>query len=251
MSTIRYTATKLKAINKDGILKPDSDGYYTLVIGGLNTLNSAGEYYTLQGAKDLFDKSSIFQRRVSGGNLKSELGHPKMQPGMSNDAFLSRILRIEETNVCAHISEVWLDEAYGKNNPRLNNPQLVAIMGKVKPSGPKGEVLKEALENSKENVCFSIRALTKDYYLKGINHRVLLNIVSWDYVTEPGISVANKWDSPALESISDMYVSERSISNIVNSKELVAMESDKAVAIETLALFKQPIANKAPAISKW
>lgn len=251
IAQVRYTATKLNAIKKEGILKPDSDGYYTLVIGGLNTLNSIGEYYTLQGAKELFDKSSIFQRRVATGNLKGELGHPKKDKDMTNDAYMSRILRTEETNVCAHISEVWLDENYGKNNPRFNNPQLVAIMGKVKPAGPKGFVLKEALDNVKENVCFSIRALTRDFYLKGVNHRVLMNIVSWDYVTEPGLNLANKWDSPALETISDMFITKRNIESVVNDKSPLAMESDKVVAREALELFKEPTVALIPSYSKW
>ena len=239
MSIVKYTATKLNAIGKEGSIKPDANGYYTIIVGGLNTLNSAQEYYTLDGAKELFDSSSIFMRRVANGSLKGEVGHPKALPGMSKDDFMGRVLRIEETNICSHFSEIWLDENFGRNNPRFNNPKLVAIMAKVKPIGPKGPYLKEAFENKGENVCFSIRAMTRDYYSKGVNHRVLAAILTFDWVTEPGISISNKFDSPAtesfqLETTDSMFMSRVTLEEIVNSKAGIAQESTREFAMEAL-----------------
>jgi hypothetical protein len=251
MAIIRYTATKLQAVQKAGILKPDSDGYYPLVIGGLNVVNSAGEYYVLEGAKELFDSSSILMRRIKNGNLKGELGHPKRQPGMSEDAYYARIMRVEETNVCSHFKEVWLDDKYGKNNPRVNNPSMVAIMALVKPSGPQAQSLKQSLENKAENVCFSIRALTEDHLIRGVNHRILRSILTWDNVTEPGISIANKWDTPSLETVESTFITKNDIERICKLPESVSMEAGDSFINEALNLFDKQKKINQPKYSQW
>jgi len=241
-SVLHFTATKLNGTGKEGTLTPDADGYYEIVVGGLNTFNSAGEYYTRQGAEELFKKSSIFMRRVASGCLKAELGHPKRRPGESDDSFIQRVLTIEETNVCAHIADVWLDFEYGKKNPQFGNPELVGIMARLKPAGPMGHVLKASLDNKSENVCFSIRSLTKDFYSKGVNRRTLSTIVTWDYVNEPGIKVANKWDSPALESLTSDTFSIRKLNDVVNKmlSSPIATENSNAILKEVQSVFSLP-----------
>jgi len=235
---VKFSATKLINSGKKGEIKPDANGYYDLIIGGLNTLNTAGEYYTLDGAKELFTDSSVFMRRVKSGNLRGEVGHPKKQPSMTNDDYLNRVLSIDEGNVCAHFSEVWLDTDFGKKYPALNNKELVAVMAKVKPSGAKAHALKTSLENINENVCFSIRALTKDYYHRGKTFRVLTSIFTYDMVNEPGISIANKWDSPSLETLTESYVSYKDLEKIANDRTLsVATESSRAIALEALSSY--------------
>ena len=74
-------------------------------------------------------------------------------------------------------------------------------MGKVKPSGPMGPSLKEQLENPSENVAFSVRSLTRDKRIAGQLFKHMTTLVTWDYVNEPGISVATKYDNPSLESV--------------------------------------------------
>jgi hypothetical protein len=253
MASVKFTATKLTNTGKKGIIKPDADGYYELVIGGLNTFNSAGEYYTFNGAEELFKQSSIFMRRVTNGCLKGEVGHPKRSPGMSMDDYVNRILTIDEGNVCAHFKEVWLDTEFGKKNSKFNNNALVAIMAKVKPTGPKADSLANSLNNSSENVCFSIRALTKDYYEKGQTFRVLQQIICFDAVTEPGINIANKWDTPSLESLENCIISKNSIEKIVYSKNnTVAIESNRELAIECLKAFNSKIVKiETPLYNRW
>lgn len=252
MSTVKFTATKLVGTGKRGMLKPDSDGYYTMPIGGLNTFNSAGEYYLLEGAKQLFEQSSILMRRISNGCLKGEVGHPKKLPGMSNDDFINRIMSVDEKNVCCHFKEIWLDENYGKNNPQFKNPMLVGVMAKIKPSGPKGASLQASLDNPDENVCFSIRALTRDYFERGQTFRVLSSIVAWDFVCEPGISVANKWASPSLESLTDQVVTKRQLESIAYGVGAsIATEDSRAMAIESLKVFAAAAAPTKPLYNAW
>lgn len=194
---IRFACTALAASNKTGVLKKDDSGYYELVVGALNIFNSIGQYYVYDQARDLFESSSTFMRRVKRGVLRGELGHPKPLPGMSEEQFAQRVMSIYEDNVCCHHKEIYLD--FDRVKDEHGNP-IIAIVSKVYPSGPHGEQLRKSLENPNENVCFSIRAFTDDFMDRGICKRILRTIVTWDQVLEPGLAVAEKFKAPALES---------------------------------------------------
>ena len=253
MSMIKFTETKLSETGKQGILTPDSNGYYEMVIGGLNVFNSVGEYYVYEGAKQLFEQSSSFMRRIKTGCLKGELGHPKRAPGMSIDDYLNRIMTIEETNVVCHFADIYLDTEFGKKNPQYKNPGLVAIIGKFKPAGPHANALRASLENPKEEVCFSIRALTKDIYRNGRNERTLMQVVTWDQVCEPGLSLARKWHSPGLESLNETPITVSQIQRLAETTgNEIAIESSTALANETLKLvdITLPII-KPPTYAQW
>jgi hypothetical protein len=242
MESVKFTETIFKNKGKKGILTPDSDGYYTLVIGALNTYNSAGEYYTAQEALSLFEGSSQLMRRIKNGALYSELGHPKKDSGMSMETFYNRVLTIDENNVCAHISDITLDFNYGKKNPSLNNPNLIAIIGKIKPAGIKAPALESALANSSENVAFSVRGLTENKLVNGVVNRTLTNIITWDYVIEPGIAVACKAYSPAVEArsnlteIQDVTIDKAILTKVLkDTTTIIATESDRLLRKELLS----------------
>lgn len=194
-----YGCTALMMTNKAGIIKPDADGYYELILGGLDVFNSAGAFYPLAPAKQLFEDSSQLQRRIRGGNLRGEYGHPKFLPGMSARDFIARIMEIREENISHHIREVTIVHDVKDKDGR----PTVAVIGKVKPSGPKGEALGDSLENRHENVCFSIRSLTHDETVNGRHVKNIRNIVTWDFVNEPGIAIATKYNAPTLESLQE------------------------------------------------
>ena len=259
MKTVKFVSSQLPS-GKKGILKPDSNGYYELPIGGLNAYNSAGEYYTLNGAEALFSNSALLMRRMGKGVLKSELGHPKKLPGMSDDQYLERIMTIEESNVCAHIKELWLDKNFGSNNPKFNNPNLVAIMAKICPSGPHGDALAKSFANPSENVGFSIRGITNNYYERGKCMRILTNIITFDQVVEWGISVANKWASPSLESLSlkdnfNIAANEIQLEKIIKKCSSVSTESTKEIALDCLNTIRMSKSVSQlpviPIISRW
>lgn len=196
-----YSCTALVGSNKIGILKADENGYYTVVLGALDVFNNAGSFYPYESAKSLFQQSSSLMRRIANGACRAEYGHPNREPGMSDQEYIARILRIDEKNICAHIAEVWIDTSSIKDL-KTGRP-VVAIMGKVKPMGPYGHVLEAQFKNPKENVAFSIRSLTDDIMRGGINNKNIRIIVCWDYVNEPGIGCAYKFNSPSLESTVD------------------------------------------------
>lgn len=266
MSTVKFTSTRILPAGKKGVLTPDENGYYTTVLGGLNCYNSKGEYYVLSDeVRKLFESSSIFMRRIKKGVLKSELGHPKPTPGMTEIDYYQRIMDIDEKNVCAHIAEVWLDEDFGKNHPEYNNPRLVGIIGKVAPSGPYASTVKRAFESPVENACFSVRSITEDRWENGRTVKTLKTIVSWDFVNEPGIAIATKIDSPALESYDnatdkinytvetdyEKVLSVKKLQDIVNDKTnaTVSLESKDLIVDVLKTLIKSPIIP--PAYKNW
>lgn len=194
-----YQNTTLVGSTKTGVLKPDANGYYELVLGAFNYFNSADAYYTLEPFKLLLQSSSNLMRRVNRGALRAEYGHPIFNSSMSKRDVILRVLNIQEDRTCAHIKSIALDEERVINNGQ----KVAAVIGMVKPSGPMGDALAQQLANPDENVCFSVRSLTDDTLNSaGTLIKAVKEIVTWDYVNEPGIDVATKYHAPALESFS-------------------------------------------------
>jgi hypothetical protein len=75
----------------------------------------------------------------------------------------------------------------------------------VKPSGPYAECLQKQLDNPEENVAFSIRAFTNDSMMNGSKAKVVLDALTYDFVTEPGIKVATKFKSTGLEELINSF----------------------------------------------
>jgi hypothetical protein len=204
LNSVTFACTSLVGVNKVGELKKNAKGYYPMVVGALNVFNSAGQLYVYEQAKDLFESSSQFQRRVARGSLRGENGHPRMDPNQSVESFANRVMTIVENRICCHHASITLDY---NNIKDANGKPVIAIISEVCPSGELGYVLEKELANPNENICFSIRAFTDDFRQNGVYKRALRNIVTFDHVNEPGISVAEKWKSPALENLLDMSFS--------------------------------------------
>lgn len=259
MAVVKFTETVFSDSGKKGILVPDANGYYEMILGGLNTHNSAGEYYTSEQVIELFESSSQLQRRVRNGALYAELGHPKPVPGQPHETFYRRVLSLEETNQCAHISEITLDTDYGKKHPELGNPKLIAIIGKVKPAGAKAGVVQEAFDNPKQSAAFSIRGITDNKLIGGKMVRRLVTIVTFDFVMEPGIAIATKWRSPSMESEPQRvwvpghrFMANESLDFSVDTEVLrrVAKENLSMVGMESSRpMFEEIISNLAPKAS--
>ncbi len=258
-----FACTALLGTNKTGVLRPNTDGYYTLVLGALNVFNSGGAYYPYDTAKGLFCESSSLMRRIASGALRGEYGHPRPLPNQSTRDFLNRVLDIYEPNVCCHIRKVWIDYS-GSVRDDSGRP-VIAILGEVKPSGPMGPALQKSLDNPSENVCFSIRSVTNDCTVQGTVHKNLKMIVTWDYVNEPGLSAAKKWHSPSLESLMQetTFIAEhlRALKTQQNQNSHVAMESSGGLSAETVlnelgwdgsgVAMEQDVLQNGPAWTRW
>ncbi len=248
---VSFGCTALMGSNKRGTLKCDADGYYPVVLGALNTFNSANQYYPLGPAQALFDSSSAFQRRVATAALRGECGHPRKQPGESDREFAVRINDIYEPNVSHHIRKVWLENGARDEAGR----PIVLIMGEVRPAGPRGPALKDALDNRFEDVCFSIRAFTQDGPVGGIWMKNLRQIVTWDWVNEPGISAAHKWRAPTLESYDDFQLTREIVISMAAQERQrgVALESGKSsfTALMTAMGWDKPTELVLPRTAHW
>lgn len=191
-TSLRYNCTALLGVNKKGILKPDADGYYEITVGGFNVHNFGGKHWPLGDAAKLFAPGSSLRRRLEGGVVRAEWGHPRRE-GMSDIEFYQRLNEIHEDKVCGHFSELRLD--YNNYKSKSGFP-IVAVIGKIRPNvGNFGVQLKDSLDNPKEETCFSIRAGVNDIG----NDRFVEDIVTYDYVNEGGITIARKYYSMALE----------------------------------------------------
>ncbi len=225
MSDLRFTCTALTGMNKQGILRPQQDGYYEVVLAALNFPNPRGDRYTLSSAHRILAESSDFTRRIREGNLRGENGHPKRESHMSDAQFLARCHDIYEPRISHHIREVWIDETGAVKN--YGNEPVVAIMGLVKPCGEMGHLLAASFENRHENTCFSLRALTDCFRRPdGGLDKEFVNLVTFDWVHEPGLRPATKYSSPATESYT--------ASDLIVDKALVA-ESYRVLKSERMS----------------
>lgn len=241
LNSVVFACTSLTGVNKVGTLKQDENGYYPMVVGALNVFNSGGSFYPLAGAKQLFEESSSFQRRVQRGALRGEMGHPKPPPRamtaaeqrVRDEEFIRRNLSIYEERVCCHHMKIWLD--FDSVKDKEGRP-VISIMSLVKPSGELGHVLEKQLQNPHENVCFSIRSFTDNRVRFGIEERTLKEIVTFDCVNEPGIATAEKYFSPALESHFDMPMSRGLLEDAIIQHRPAGM-SNESMVISAESLF--------------
>lgn len=202
MSNITFSCQKLQGVNKAGILKPDSDGYYTVVGGGFNITNESNNYYPFNKyLENCFKRSSAFMRRITRGHLRGEFNHPAPWAGMTEAAWFARLREIKLERAAMHISDVTLD--FNNYKSHLGETMVACIL-KIRPvKNEFGEQLLDSLNNPKEDTCFSVRTLTLDTP-NGLNWRKdVYEMVTWDYVPEPGVRNATKYHSPGLESFQE------------------------------------------------
>lgn len=239
--TIKYACTALVGTNKTGALKPDANGYYRLCVGALNFTNSAGIYYDYESSRHIFEQSSSFMRRITDGCLFGEEDHPQWASDMSMDDYVMRIKRLDPKMLCCHFRDIEVVEEktgeFGKS--------IYVIYASVKPDRERGHLLKAALENPDQNVCFSLRALCDDRIIGGRRIRTITDLITFDWVVEPGISLAKKWNSPALEGFAtvdstDLIIPLSAVQNVIDKQRNLigcgfGMESADLEGLEAVA----------------
>jgi hypothetical protein len=226
-----FGCTALMGTNKAGVLRPTEDGYYPMVLGAFDAYNSQDQFYPIGPVQELFAPTSALQRRIKNGALRGEYGHPRKLPGMTDRDFLARIADILESNVSHHIRNVTLLPQGMRDE---QGRPVVGVVGEIKPGGPQGSALQASLDNPAENVCFSIRSITTDRYENGRYNKYLRAIYTWDYVNEPGMNVAKKWRSPALEQLQEVIMDApamRAVARSLGSRACVGMESQYAASL--------------------
>lgn len=193
---VRIGCTMLAGTEKKGILTPDADGYYTLVMGAYGTINSAGMFYDTASGISMFAPDTPLMRRLLKGVLYMEFKHPepvhKDGKPMDERQYLQRIRIIDDDRVCAHIRALTIIDGTGEDGRPCKY-----VIGEVKPFGPNGKYFEASLQNPHQNTYCSVRSITQDDVMRGIKYT--REISTWDFVGEGGIYIANKFNSPALE----------------------------------------------------
>lgn len=193
--SLKYACTVLAGKNKVGLIKPDADGYRKVVLGAFNYFNESGMFYDWDRSKEVFDASGVFLRKIGKQALYGEMGHPDWEDGWSLDEFVARIRFINDLNVSHHIREIEIVD--GPKDARGRTIKIV--YGWVIPSRTHGHLLEAAFNNPHENICFSIRSLIDDKMIAGEYNRKVKEVITFDWVTEPGIDLATKFNAPGLE----------------------------------------------------
>jgi len=246
MEKVIISTIKSKQDNRK--LKKDESGYYYVTLGALNAFNSAGEFYDIAGVSDLLtnEKSSI-NRRLKSGSLKGEVGHPEYEHGTPKAVFYSRNMKILLSNTSHHIRDIELVPT-NKNSGMSGKGKYTLIKAWVKPSGPHGDALKAALENPDENVAFSIRCFTMNVDVNGVLVKKITQIITWDWVNEPGMADATKWKELGIESldICSMDIDDIGDSDGINECFNCSLESndEKEITRELLSNSKKYTTSK-------
>lgn len=188
---VRVGSTML-APGKEGIVKPDAQGYYRVPVGAYNAYNSGGYLYDQQSGLSMFQPGSQLMRQLEKGILYGEYKHPERLPSMTDQQYVARIRRIDMDRVGHHIREYELVPSRDENGRAIT-----LVLAHVKPYGPFGQYVEAALQNGGQNAYFSVRSITIDDFSRQIKYTK--EIITHDFVGEGGIYVANKYNSPSLE----------------------------------------------------
>jgi len=188
-----------KAKGKKVDIIKDENGYYKVRLGAFNTYNQSGIFYhcNLSVLEFLKTDKSVLGRRLKNGMLRSEYQHPSYK-GMSTEEQLRRALTIDLDRVCGHIKEV-IFTVTDRTEKGYSNLPIIIIDGWVKPTGPYGKNLQEALDNPDENVAFSYRGPVRQKVVGTTLVRYVADVSTWDYVFEPGVKIASQWNAAGLE----------------------------------------------------
>lgn len=249
---VRFGSDMLAQTGKQGIVTPDAHGYYAIVLGAYGAYNSADMFYDLASAKAQFEANTTLMRRLQKGVLFGEYAHPDASQYRSQADFIQRVRHIVEDRVAFHIRALRLEAGHQDQQGR----PITVVIGEIKPAGPFGKYVQEALDNPHANAYFSVRSLTMDDVMRRVKYT--REIITWDYVVEGGIYNANKYCSPALESANaSVEVTQNALWSLVERErkaKLLGLENqveDYLQMVKTLGWERQHQRNNPPAYSQW
>lgn len=203
MSELRFSLDRTTdgLEGKQGILRPDSEGYYEILAGAYNVENSNGEIYTFTDKVRMLFEVSEARRWQKAGKLIAEQDHPArsefMQAGLSNsriDALWKQRLATLKGASCAGLIR---DFRFAKLPDKVNGRDVFGVFISIKPVS---EYLKASLGTKDSNTCMSVRSLVNRMMDMGKWLRETTDLFTWDHIPVGGIGQATKWSSPALES---------------------------------------------------
>ena len=192
----------IRAGRKLGVVRPDTNGYYTIPIAVLGTPTDNKTYYDVEEfVGQLQDPTSFINMVLTDGKLYGEYGHPPIQL-MDEKLVLQRLCMIDEKSVSHHISKIWTGETLASGGKIL--------YALIKPHGPYAEPLRNNLDDPCTNTSFSLRSVTKSRNENGLTKRKMQRLITFDYVTAGGYNEASKRFSPGVETFCDVSLLDNS-----------------------------------------
>lgn len=211
MNEIIYESTRVPV---GAGLSFDSDGYVWINAGAYGMYNESGVYYSEEEIEKLFANDSILQRRIDKKVVRSELGHPQFLPGMTDVMFASRMQQIQEDRYCGHIRAAKL----------VKNKDGRSYITKINitPFGHYKSTLADAINTKDSNCFFSVRSLSNRQKINGVLVKYVYYIITWDFVTEGGMRIANSLDTNNidLENMSSSDINKITKTDILTSIDL-------------------------------
>lgn len=219
-----YSVTTAPSIIQAQHLKPDKNGYYRCIVGGFGLSNEPGTafYPMTHGVKRMFEPGGALNRRLTRGYLKGEVKHPDVS-GLEPRKALKRYTMVDPDNASHHFRKFDLVS----DKDEHGNP-VVLVYSELKPSGIKEQVAASALQNTEENVPFSVRAVNRPIVYKGRPATELTYITTYDLVDEPGIKDANQFETAKrLTTLSAGTFTKEDLDGLIQDEEnTVGVESD-------------------------
>jgi hypothetical protein len=142
-------------------LKPDQDGYYTVVLGDYSEQSLSGRKYS----EDSITENFI--RRAKRGPMYVELGYPNYE-GLTHPQKISRTMQVDENRMCGVITIGMLDGT--------------KMLGKFKPMGPYGNFVRDLLCEPNEELCFGMRSIVKSGLWPWAE---VMNLATFDLIAAP------------------------------------------------------------------
>jgi len=256
---ITYGAAQQAFFNKSGKINRDENGYADMIIGALGVPNSVGEVYSYEESKKEFEENSYLQKKLADKQLYGEEGHPQKSTRQSIADFITRVLKIDKKNVSTHFKAITLDEALWKNTGNSLKRGEVAIVAKLKGSGPYGQSVEDSLDNPDENPAWSIRSLSDTFRNMTPVKKVITKAITFDSVVSGGISVATKFNSPSCEEELDITPATIDELRAIISNTPVGMEDEAEEMSQLVTKLELSIGDKftmyndvlVPAYKNW
>ena len=208
--------------NRVGRIKPDENGIYKgLPMMVLGQVTQQQTYYDPQSLVDqITNEKSRFNMIYKQQKAYGEYGHPTFY-GMSDNDKLQRLVTIDENNVSHVFTGLYTDPA--------SQDGTVVLRGDVKPTGPKGSVFRESLDDPVVNTAFSLRAyVNTDMRPNGLKYRTVRQLCTWDTVGPSGYATTDKANSLGLESFAGDQFNEYEIHVMADGNlmiDQIALES--------------------------
>ena len=181
-------------VNGDNTKLECQDGWYHVILGAFNILNKDNIYYELGDVREMIDNpKNLICQRLRAGSLYGEMEHPTNTPGMTGEQILANNLKIDGNRVSHVIRKIELTPISNNQKSSPFRDDIWVVTAWIKPTGPYGHLLKESLDDPYQNTSFSIRSLVKNVLdSNGNKVRQMMMLITWDWVKEPGIRIADK-----------------------------------------------------------